>query len=250
MKIYSYAEHSASAKALAHALNIKRIKHKGSKFTGKRQPIIINWGSTNLPVSVQNCPILNTPDCVERVANKLTFFQLMNDWPYLIPEWTADKTVAENWITENKWLVVCRTKLKGHSGAGIVLAATVEELVDAPLYVRYIPKKEEYRIHVFDNQMIDVQKKAKKRDAENVNYKIRNVANGFIYMRENVVPPDCVRDVALECMLHTGLVFGAVDVVYNEKNNRAFVLEVNTAPGLEGQTVQSYAEAFNNLRGV
>jgi glutathione synthase/RimK-type ligase-like ATP-grasp enzyme len=173
----------------------------------------------------------------------------MSEHPYLIPEWTDSRDTAATWIRENGWTIVCRTKLKAHSGAGIVLSTTVDELVSAPLYVRYIPKKDEYRIHVFDNEVIDVQKKAKRRDVEQPNYKIRNLANGFVYVRDGVEPPDCVRTVAVECMRLTGLVFGAVDVVYNAKHNRAFVLEVNSAPGLEGQTIQSYANAFNRLRG-
>jgi D-alanine-D-alanine ligase-like ATP-grasp enzyme len=38
--------------------------------------------------------------------------------------------------------------------------------------------------------------------------------------------------------------FGAVDVIWNEKQQRAYVLEVNTAPGLEGQTVDDYARGI------
>jgi glutathione synthase/RimK-type ligase-like ATP-grasp enzyme len=41
-----------------------------------------------------------------------------------------------------------------------------------------------------------------------------------------------------------GLDFGGVDVIWNERRQMAYVLEVNTACGLEGQTVNDYAEAF------
>ena len=42
-----------------------------------------------------------------------------------------------------------------------------------------------------------------------------------------------------------GLDFGAVDVIWNEHESKAYVLEINTAPGLEGSTVEDYKEFFN-----
>ena len=36
---------------------------------------------------------------------------------------------------------------------------------------------------------------------------------------------------------------GVDDIIYN-RDQGAFVLEVNTAPGLEGETVERYVEAF------
>jgi len=50
--------------------------------------------------------------------------------------------------------------------------------------------------------------------------------------------------VALAAVSALGLDFGAVDIIYNEHENQYYVLEVNTAPGLEGTTVEKYAEAF------
>ncbi|MNY63636.1 hypothetical protein D3C86_2006230 [compost metagenome] len=44
-----------------------------------------------------------------------------------------------------------------------------------------------------------------------------------------------------------GLTFGAVDVIWNEYRHQAYVLEVNTAPGLTGTTLEKYAEAFRGL---
>jgi D-alanine-D-alanine ligase-like ATP-grasp enzyme len=44
-----------------------------------------------------------------------------------------------------------------------------------------------------------------------------------------------------------GLDFGAVDIIFNERKQTAFVLEVNTAPGLTGQTVAGYVERFKEI---
>lgn len=147
--------------------------------------------------------------------------------------------------------VVCRTILNGHSGAGIVLASTEEELVDAPLYTEYIPKKEEYRVHVFNGEVIHVSRKARRKDVpdENVNWKIRNHNNGFIFQHENFELPDECNVQALLAVKDLGLDFGAVDIIWNDKQQKAYVLEVNTAPGIEGKTLDAYVNAFKKVMG-
>jgi D-alanine-D-alanine ligase-like ATP-grasp enzyme len=42
-----------------------------------------------------------------------------------------------------------------------------------------------------------------------------------------------------------GLDFGAVDLIV-AKDGRVYVLEVNTAPGIEGITLEKYVKAFQN----
>ena len=44
-----------------------------------------------------------------------------------------------------------------------------------------------------------------------------------------------------------------MDVIYNEYRAQAFVLEVNTAPGMEGTTIDTYVEnlkSYINMMGV
>lgn len=246
MLIYSYNPHSQSARKLSEALGIKRIKHQGSRFTGRKNPTVINWGASQLPAWSLNCGLLNHPLHVAKASNKLTFFQSMPK--ELVPEWTTDPDVARQWLEEDV-TVVCRHVLNGHSGVGIELVANVDPLLGlpkAPLYVQYVPKKDEYRVHVFDGEVIDVQRKARKLEVpdEKVNWQVRNHQNGFIYQRQDVALPDACLSMARDCMQHSGLLFGAVDVIWNEKYGKSCVLEINTAPGLEGQTVEAYANAF------
>lgn len=149
-------------------------------------------------------------------------------------------------LKSGKKTVVCRTILNGHSGAGIVLASKIEELVDAPLYVEYIPKSEEYRVHVFNGQVIHSSRKARKKEVpdEKINWKIRNHNNGFIFQHENFELPAQAAEHALNTVAALGLDFGAVDVIWNDKQQKAYVLEINTAPGIEGVTLSKYVEAI------
>ena len=119
-------------------------------------------------------------------------------------------------------------------------------LPKAPMYTMYIPKTTEYRIHVLGDKVIDVQEKKRNTEIpdDEVNWQIRNNCNGFIFARSDVVAPKCVSDNAVRAVSALGLDFGAVDIGYNAKRDKCRVYEVNTAPGLEGSTLDSYYRAF------
>lgn len=244
MYIYSHNPKSIGAKRLAEALTAKRIKHEGSKFQGRPNRLVINWGASNLPPIVHPSPIINHPQSVAQASDKLQFFSLLQG-EEITPEWTTDIEEAKDFLRSGR-RVICRRLLRASGGRGIVIADHEHELVEAPLYVIYKKKKEEYRVHVFRGNVIDVQKKVRRVSHANPNWAIRNHDNGFVYVRYNIDPPTQVFDAALAAMARTTLDFGAVDVIYNAHYRRAYVLEVNTAPGLEGSTVNSYREAFRN----
>lgn len=245
MLIYS-GRPSNGANALAAELGIKKTKENGRTLPANR--VLINWGNTQLPTRFRNCNVINKPEDIETVSNKLNFFYTMEGETLITPWWTDEIQDAKDKMINEKCKIVCRKVLNGHSGVGIVIANTPEELVPAPLYVEYIPKKDEYRVHIFRGNIIDIRRKARRRDVANPNWMVRNLAGGFIYTRTNLGIPVPVTDVATKCMERLGgLDFGAVDVIYNEKNNKAYVLEVNSAPGLEGTTIKNYAEAFRSL---
>lgn len=166
------------------------------------------------------------------------------------PEFTDSFVKADMWLMKGH-TVVERNILNGNSGAGIRLVEpdSGEQLQKAPLYVMYVPKKQEYRVHVCGGEAVDVQRKARRKDVEDdaINWKIRNHDNGFIFARNegDVVPPDVITQ-AVRGVSALGLAFGAVDVIFNEKEQKAYVLEVNTAPGLSGATLDGYVKRFQD----
>jgi glutathione synthase/RimK-type ligase-like ATP-grasp enzyme len=246
--IYSHNYFSRGAKELSAKLGWRRIKHQGSKFRGNYKPWILNWGAETLPDILLNCKVINTPEAIEKTTNKLNFFLLMYETGNedLIPWWSAFKKDAKERMKEEKCTIVCRRVLRGHGGEGITVCERADQLVDAPLYVQYIPKKFEYRIHVFNGEVIDAQEKRRDREVpdDEVDWRIRNHDNGFIYARQELEVPDAVMKAAVTAINSTDLHFGAADIIYNEKQSRAYVLEINTAPGLEGTTIERYADAI------
>lgn len=245
IRILPYKQASKSAKALAEALGGKRLRLEGSTFVPREDDAIINWGnSTCLYPLALNASI-------SEAANKLSFFYRMRDTGNnnLVPQfWTNPEE-----IPSEAYPIVCRTVLNGHSGSGIVIAHCPSELVEAPLYVKYVKKTQEYRVHVGKQEdsytTIAVQRKARRLSVpdEEIDWQVRNLAGGFVYVREGFTLPAACEAVAHDCLRATGLDFGAVDIVFNEHHERAYVLEVNTAPGLEGSTVDDYANFFKEI---
>jgi hypothetical protein len=241
IKIYPYRSGSASARRLADALDCRVLRLEGSHYKPKEGDTVINWGNSTLKV-FEPARTLNTGYCVSLAANKLSFFNQVN-----LSDAQGVRTPLywenpEN-ITPEDFPVVCRTVLTGHSGNGIVLANTPDELVPAKLYTKYVKKKDEFRVHCSRDTVIAIQKKYAL-GYVNPNYQIRSHDNGFIFIRGGFTTPDGVVEQAQAAIAACGLDFGAVDVIYNTHEDKAYTLEVNTAPGLEGQTILDYRDFF------
>lgn len=239
-KIYPYKQGSRSARALADALGGRVLRLQGSQYRYRERDTIINWGNSQ-PFPYPAC--LNPSENIRAASNKLAAFALMRDAGVQIPEfWTNEID-----IPDEAFPVVCRTILNGHSGAGIVIANNRGELVRSPLYVRYMKKRDEYRIHAGRNGIIAIQRKAIPNGTEPVDTRIRNHHNGYVFVRGDVNPPEQVITQATLAINALGLDFGAVDIIWNNHYQLATVLEVNTAPGLCGTTITDYANYFRNL---
>ena len=249
-----YKAESNSAKALGQALNIKRIKLENSKFVDSPNKIVINWG--NSKSNYKLAKYINHPRYVGIASNKLKFFQTIEEYnmhceeehKVNIPEWTQSADIAQDWLN-NESDVICRHTLTGHSGEGIELIHFDEHVSDLPppakLYTKYVKKRDEYRIHILNGIVFDVQKKASRRThATPTNYQIRNHDNGFVFIRHRVDPPQDVINQARLAVNVVGLHFGAVDVIWNEKKQYACVLEINTACGLQNTTLRRYRNSL------
>lgn len=259
--ILPYRAGSTSASVLAQGLEAKLIRLKNSKFKGSAGKTVINWGNTTPSNAdeIARCNILNPPELITQASNKLQFFQACADAGEEgppIPRFTREKGTAAGWFDESKKaMVLARTVLAGNSGEGIVKIESKEELSKVPdntLLVEYKLKRDEFRVHVARGiGAFCIQQKRARYDFEGeIDYKVRNYDNGFVFAREEVSCPTSVTESAIRALQVTGLDFGAVDVIYNARYEQPYVLEVNTAPGIEASTVQDYIGMFNKLLKV
>lgn len=250
-KLYPYKRASLAAKKLAAALGVLRVR---PTYDARRSDIIINWGNSVPSGIIPAVHDLNKPRAIAMATNKLKTFQVLSESGFEhLPQWCTDRYHADQMLynatnggeTLGKEKIYCRKHLTGHSGSGIVIATNQYELVDAPLYTLGTKHKHEYRIHVFKGEAIDVQQK-KKRHGVAGGSGIRNHANGWVFARVDIQPPAKLVEAAIQAVNILGLDFGAVDVGYRERDDKVFVFEVNTAPGIEGTTLDKYAAAFKS----
>lgn len=179
-----------------------------------------------------------------RTLDKVQQFNVFQQAGVASPQFALSDREARNIDCKT---LFARTLVNSTGGRGIVeFERSTEQYPRAPLYTEYIPKKAEYRVHVFAGQVIDVQQKKKKRDVEERNTRIRNLANGYVYTREGIILPNGIGDLAIAAVDAVGYKYGAVDIIYNERRNQCYVLEVNSRPGLMGTTLDKYTDALIN----
>lgn len=252
-KVFPYKLGSLSAKMLSSGLRVKRVR---PTYDAKRRDVVINWGNSRPSSILQTTHDLNSHSAIALACNKLKTFKTLEAAGFEhLPLWCTTRYEADQLLYtsseggERDSAIYCRTNLTGHSGSGIVIATNSYELVDAPLYTVKTKHKHEFRVHVFKGKVIDVQQKKKRIGSPTINSGIRNHSNGWIYARCDISPPTNVLTSAVEAVTLLGLDFGACDIGYRERDNKAFLFEVNTAPGLHGTTLQNYVDAFTNYLG-
>jgi len=159
-------------------------------------------------------------------------------------DYTCDNESAKAWAKDGQ-VVFARLLTRSSEGKGIVVCETPEQVPMAPVYTKYKKKKREYRVHIFQQKVVQVLEKRKRKDFNGeVNTKIRNTANGYVFCSENVDVPPGICELALKASKVTNSDFKGVDIGFNEKLNELFVIEVNSAPGIQGSNVDKYVSAI------
>jgi hypothetical protein len=261
-----YHKKSQSAKDLARHIPCRKTGEMFNMGMGLgRKNLLINWGNKTLPnlVMKSGCLIFNHPEHVKNVSNKRLFFKnyfpnntLINHDDVKSVPWTETEYTALDWL-QNGHKVFARTKVSASGGQGIVVLYPEDHMneedwpddaVGCRLFTKYIPKRYEFRVHFAFNKVIGIQRKGLRHGEDNDpgRFLIQNWENGFVYIRNNIIPPEKIMVACHAFIDVSALHFGAIDVIYNQKHDAAYILEVNSAPGLEGRTLLDYSTAFKN----
>jgi hypothetical protein len=257
-----YNKFSQGAKALIKGLDLMYNSVQRLEETYVIHPndtkvkTVINWGSGNFPgwLRAISTKVLNDTTAVNICRNKVKFFQTVGD-KARIPEILYELEPALALVRDGK--LVMGRKANGSCGTDIVFyEENASEFSKADFWSVYKKKKHEFRVHIFNGEIIDLQQKALRTTdpagnpmpTNDIDFRIRNHRNGFIFKRNEISVPNDVTVQALAAFKAIpGLDFGAVDVIYNEYEDKAYVLEINTAPGLEGTTLENYLKAFKTI---
>ncbi len=218
----------------------------------KFSPFIINWGSSLAIRCKPNSKVLNKPLAVAWSSDKLLTFQKVAGHAKTV-DWTVEPEKAVQWLLDGS-SVVCRKVTRGSAGEGIEIVKWEDfkkagkrpiDLPKCPLYTRYFPKSQEVRVHVAGNEVIHYAAKLRRREGidEPADPWIRTHDRGWVFATQGVVPNKEAEQIAITALGRLGLDFGAVDIAIGKLG--VALLEVNSAPGLEGATLDKYVKYFS-----
>lgn len=248
----------------AMGVNVKKVKRTNSAFVGRAGDVIFNYGSSAMPGGIiGQATVLNNASAIGNASNKLNAFRALQEAGVRTVEFTDNRQTAQAWVNDDRVLVYARTRLQGHSGEGIEIGyhnptsvgdaggyPVTAELPRAQLYTKAVMgNRREFRVHVFKGKIIYIQQKRRRdgwQDQSGYSNLVRNHASGWIYATQSATPINAAaKREAIKSVAALGLDFGAVDIITNRED--AFVLEVNTAPGMTGTTLEVYSRALSEV---
>ncbi len=238
LRIVPYARSSMSAKALAASLGeaLGYYVWRGQPLTGNY--LNLNWGSNR---SLTGANWINCPAAKSRATDKTTAFRCMDTHGVRHVPFTTSQQEAAAWLLEGN-TVLARTP-GGQGGSGIHVVHPNQPLPFMPLYTKLIEKQKEFRVHVVNGSVIDVQEKRRRNGAPPTDGIVRSHDNDWVFCHQNIIEPADLRSTGVSAVAALGLDFGAVDLLWNQLAG-CLVLEVNTAPGQSPSTTRKYTEAL------
>lgn len=189
---------------------------------------LIRWGATG---RVQRRPgkILNKGTAITTASDKWEFMNQMEEAGIRIPKtWGPGSPGIE---------FPCMGRKRDHVGGTDVVRCIQKidiqraQAAGCEFFVRYVPKSNEYRLHVFGERIIKASQKVRTNEEVPYDPWVWNLASGFTFRVPDERVPATTRYMAVMAVELAGLDFGAVDIIVGD-DGLPYVLEVNTAPGL------------------
>src|SRR6266702_7048893 len=238
---------STTGRNLLEALQEQGVNIKGgSKIPSTAPDRLIRWGCATLLGKGKGNPgkVFNTAKAIELASNKLKALEVMKAADIRVPNvYTINQVKPEDFP-------VLGRKVQHIAGNDIVLCLQKVDLTEAvnqcgcSYFTKYIPTAVEYRIHVFGDQVIKTSQKVLTQPELNKDPWIRNFDEGYTFHSPSQKLPSMTKMLAVAAVESLGLTFGAVDIVVGD-DGKSYVLETNTAPGLQADSsISVYVEKF------
>lgn len=203
-------------------------------------PFVFRWGCT--ADVLQRQKVVNKIDAIHTTTDKGGFRKMMTDAGIAPKTWTKLETFRK----EPLFPVLVRPIFHERSNEiykcdDAFDVADAFKKINGEYYIsEFIPKTNEYRLFICNGRVVWGIEKTPK-DKKAVSWGC--VQDGdFEYLGWEEWPVEVVK-VAIEAMKMSGLNFGAVDVI-TDKNGKAYVLEINTAPYLTAYYAKAIGKVF------
>jgi len=220
---------SITAKKLGKLLNC----HVKRYTLPRHRHFIINYGTDYRLADLNKNVILD----------KLLQLKILEQNGILIP-----KIFYKNDLINDEDFPLLARKHYHSRGRDIIYIQNREELNRIPksrydYLVKYIPKVSEYRVHILGDYRVIVNVKFK--DEENADPIVRCLDNGWRQINYERKYYDELVELARKVIKILNYDFGAVDIIRYKR--KLYVLEVNSAPGLEKKKRLIYSDYFRDV---
>ncbi|MDD4996371.1 MAG: hypothetical protein PHW15_02795 [Patescibacteria group bacterium] len=204
---------------------------------------LIRWGCTANFNKTNN--IINKATMIHSVSNKIKCRMELIQKEIPIPKTYFSKEEIQD--TENIiWPLIGR-EMYHSQGKNIAIVNNLAELAEdnvSNYWSEYINKDKEYRVYVFFGRIIKIDEKIPTDEGkERIAWNHANGGSSFKNIRWNDWPLEICK-IGIKTSEAIGIDFSGIDIIV--KDNKPFVLELNSAPSINtpyGQTI--LAKAFN-----
>lgn len=232
---------SKTGKTLADFLNIA----SGTDLPKDRIKNLIRWGSTRKVIYKPN-KVFNKRAALNLTIDKYNSLIFLKKKGVSVP---AIVPLTNTTIFGFSYPALARN-INHSKGTDIILCLQTTDAEKAlqkgkEFLIEYIPTLTEYRIHVFNNNIIKISEKILTDELKTIPW-IRNLENGYTFRKVKNPCSELTEQIAKQAVKALNLDFGAVDVIVGD-NGFPFVLEINSGPGLVPSGIKKYGRAFAEL---
>lgn len=241
----------------------KFIKDKTAPYEHSKDKFLINWGCKGTHVSgyAKDGPVINPTAAIKKLDNRMGMYNTLTkagiNNPGVLTAAGAEK------IMDSGGKVLSRFRTRKEEASDIIFLNStrdvrgVSEIQDYFL-TEYIPKTVEYRLHVFDRNVIAQEAKTtlsvddagKEVEQKFLDWRIRTRRNGFIWKSISDKQIDkTMTTMAIESVQSIkDLTFGAVVLIYSMSKDKYTVVDIESAPVIYDEEVsKAYADSIRRM---
>jgi hypothetical protein len=234
-----------SAKILRDALEgVSGVRLAVTCHEDAKGDFLIRYGNSS-PIPNQS-PEHNSMEFIRTISNKLGFSRLMKENGIFSPEYYSSGQPTS-------FPIVIRQCMNSFGGKGIVIVNNKEEFDKAWRngfhWTPFVAMTKEYRVHVLGGEMKKIFVKKKEGESPTP---IRNLENGYHFAIKAIDSGAGYKKLGNLVEKLASFIpgsFYALDIGWCNTKEEYFVLEANSAPGLNENTAHTYAEYLHS-RGV
>lgn len=226
----------------------------GGENLNEEYDLVIRWGSRR-SITTPSDAVLNPRRQIRANTDKLNSLEVLEDADIPVPQFTRDASEIGSPTDDTSLSYPVLGRSENHSQGSdinLILQQRDLSLTDNDFFVDYEPTQMEYRVQVFNGEIVKVHEKRLETEAareEDYTPYIRNHQKNWVFVNERGDTPDAVRENAIDAVDALDLDFGAVDVIHTE-DDEVLVLEVNTAPTLDENNLRRYGEQIKDSLGL